>query len=121
MNCGRARVSRALFFVHARKWLTVIPREHIHFMFLEDLITDVTGSARAILKFLDLDTSITAKPAVIKKVADSCGKNPQKKVDYKNNPKLQMRQDTRDLLRMFFEPFNMLLARLLGRTLPFVS
>ena len=35
-------------------------------------------------------------------------------VDYKHDPRLQMREDTRQILEEFFQPYNQMLAELLG-------
>jgi hypothetical protein len=42
------------------------------------------------------------------------GSNQQRAVDYKNDPRLAMRNDTREILRSFFRPYNQMLADLLG-------
>ena len=45
------------------------------------------------------------------------GCEPQKNIqpiEYHKNPSLQMRTDTRSILRKFFAPFNKMLSELLG-------
>ena len=43
-----------------------------------------------------------------------CGNHQQKTIDYKHNPRLVMRNDTRQILIEFFKPYNQMLANLPG-------
>ena len=110
--CGRTRLEMGLYYFHARKWLSVIPRERIHFFTLEELATqDIKDTAKVILNHLELSTDDDD----MHKFADiNCHENPQHKIDYKNDPKLKMREGTRQILEEFFKPYNRLLADLLG-------
>ena len=111
-SCGRTRLEMVLYYVHTRKWLSVIPREQIYFLTLEELIgNDLKKTARDVLSFLDLD------PAPLKQfnaLNIQCAKNQQQTLDYKNDHKLMMRNDTRQILEKFLEPYNRMLADLLG-------
>ena len=109
-SCGTTRLEIALYYVHTRKWLSVVPRERIHFFTLEELITvDLTHTAKMILDFLEIpmtDDSYNFQDIV-------CNENKQEKIDYKRDPRLQMREDTRQILEEFFQPYNQMLADLL--------
>lgn len=110
--CGRSRIEMGLYYTHIHKWLTVIPRENMLFLTLEKLTAQPRDVAKKILDFLQLPE----REAIFKKVAQislSCSKNSQDSINYKHNPKLKMREDTRSMLIKFFQPFNRLLSELL--------
>jgi hypothetical protein len=111
-NCGRTRLEMGLYYFHARRWLSVVPRSRIHFFTLEevgtgdlratvDVITDFLELPRATAD-LDLDTDL------------QCNENSQHVIDYKSDPRLKMREDTKQILVKFFQPYNQMLAELLG-------
>lgn len=106
-GCGRSRVAMGLYYVHVKKWLSVVSRDRLLFLTLQGLAEHPVENARMIQGFLGL------KPngAVVKHSVDSCNENTQSSV-YRHNPKLQMRNDTRLLLERFYYPFNSLLADL---------
>ena len=109
--CGRSRLEMGLYYFHARKWLSVIPRERIRFFTLEELATqDIKDTAKVILDFLEipLPTSDVNFNAI------NCNENAQHTIDYKNDPRLKMRKDTRHILEEFLKPYNRMLADLLG-------
>ena len=107
--CGRSRLEMGLYYVHTRKWLSVVPRERIHFFTLEELATqDVKRSARVILDFLEIPSADIDLPDT------DCNENTQERIDYRHDPGLQMREDTRQILEEFFQPYNRMLADLLG-------
>ena len=109
--CGRTRLEMGLYYVHARKWLSVVPRERIHFFTLEELATqDLKHTAKVIVDFLEIDSGDLKMHNLLD---IQCNKNQQKGIDYKNNPRLMMRNDTRQILREFFKPYNQMLANLL--------
>ena len=108
-TCGRSRLEMGLYYVHTRKWLSVVPRERIHFFTLEELATqDVKHSARVILDFLEIPSNNIDLPDM------NCNENTQTKIDYRHDPGLQMREDTKQILEEFFQPYNRMLADLLG-------
>ena len=116
-NCGRSRVSMAMYYVHIRKWLSVLPRDRLLVIVLEELIQDFQQAAHKVLTFLDLDTSAASSESTVNRIAHSCNENSQTTIDYKHNPKLQMRSDTLTLLERFFFPFDSLLAELVDKDL----
>ena len=110
--CGRTRLEMGLYYVHTCKWLSVVPRERILFFTLEELaIQDLKHSAKVIVDFLEIESGDLKMHDLLD---IQCNKNQQKGIDYKNNPRLVMRNDTRQILREFFEPYNQMLANLLG-------
>ena len=110
--CGRTRLEMGLYYVHARKWLSVVPRERILFFTLEELATqDLKHSAKVIVDFLEIDSGDLKMHNLLD---IHCSKNQQKGIDYKHNPRLMMRNDTRQILIEFFKPYNQMLANLLG-------
>ena len=109
-NCGRSRVAMGLYYVHVRKWLSVVPKKRFLFLTLEELIDNPSRVSQDILGFIDMPhiSELTAK-----EVYRSCGENKQTVIDYKHDTRLQMRADTRVLLEEFYQPFNAKLAELL--------
>ena len=111
-DCGRTHLEMGFYYVHARKWLSVLPREKILFFTLEDLVQrDVKQFALEVLDFLELDSSVLKSYS---KIDVQCKKNNQQVVDYKHDPRLVMRNDTKQLLVDFYHPYNQMLANLLG-------
>ena len=98
-----------LYYVHTRKWLSIVPREQIRFFTLEELVTrDLKYTAKVILDFLDFgDFKVHGS-------LSNCRQNEQSAIDYKHDPRLMMRNDTRQILVEFFKPYNQMLANLLG-------
>ena len=105
-KCGQVEISMALYYIHVKKWISIVPCERFLFLKLEELSTNINQNAKQIWKFLGVDPLFD-----IKSLAKA---EEQTKVDYKNNPHLAMRNDTRDLLQRFFHPYNRMLAELLG-------
>ena len=111
-KCGRTRLEMGLYYVHARRWLSVLPRERIHFFTLEELATqDLRQTGKVILDFLEIPSTNN----IIREFEHiDCNENQQTVVDYKHDPRLKMREDTKQILVEFFRPFNQMLADLLG-------
>ena len=110
-NCGRSRLEMGLYYFHVRKWLSVVPRSKIHFFTLEEVAhQDVRVTADVIVDFLELPR---ATGDLDSDDDMQCNENSQNVVDYKNDPRLKMRNDTRQILVEFFQPYNRMLADLL--------
>ena len=105
-KCGETVLERALYYIYIQKWLSVIPRERFLFLTLEELSRDWNQTTNRLWKFIGVSSFAVNK----------CTKatNKQKAVDYTNDPRLAMRNDTRDILKGFFRPYNQRLANLLG-------
>ena len=105
-KCGQVAIPMALYYIHIQKWLSVVPRERFLFLTLEELSTDPHQTVKQVWDFLGVSAffDIDSIPKGVE----------QTKVDYKNNPLLAMRNDTRHLLKRFFRTYNLMLAELLG-------
>ena len=113
-NCGFTALARGLYFIHVRKWLSIVSRDRFHFLVMEDLIQNLSQNSRDILEFLDLNTDIASNTGFIEKAASDCKSVALVSSIYKHDPRLKMRKDTRRILESFYEPFNSLLFNLLG-------
>ena len=56
-----------------------------------------------VLDFLELDSSVLKSYS---KIDVQCKENNQQVVDYKHDPRLVMRNDTKQLLVDFYRPYN---------------
>lgn len=110
MSCGNSDIQWA-HYVHIRRWLSIIPRERFLFLKSEDLFKNFGQVVMDIAKFLDLATF--ASPDIIKKVERSVKQCFTGAQDYKKDPRLHMRSDTKEILEAFYLPFNQLLDDLL--------
>ena len=108
-KCGRVRLEVGFYYYHIRRWLAVIPREQFFFVTIEDLHSKITVESQRLSDFLGLNMQIFEQSIMV----DSKCMNVQSLYDYRNDPALQMRDDTKQLLYKFFEPFNQKLAELL--------
>ena len=106
-------VHLAVYFAHVRRWLSVVPRDRFLFLKFEELVKNPSQGALSLLKFLNLDTKVASNEQVIEEIVSSCSRNPQVGINYRDDPQLQMREDTRTMLENFYHPFNSLLAQLL--------
>ena len=119
-KCGRTRIAMGMYFVHIRKWLSVVAKDRFIFLTLEDLAENATQVMSNILNKLELRiTSEYMRYSVMAK--QSCSTNSQSSVNYKRDHRLQMRADTRTMLDIFYHPFNQQLGDLLNWTIPWIS
>ena len=95
-KCGRTRLE---MWFHTHKCLSIIPRSRIHFFTLEEAVT-----ADIIIDFLELPRP--RGRTVLDKKYLQCNENSQNTVDYKNDLRLQMRPNTRQILEEFIQPYN---------------
>ena len=105
-ECGNTLMYEALYYVHLQKWLSVIPRERFLFLTLEELLKNWNQTTNRLWQFICI-SSFTVSTCTEKT-------NKQKAVDYRNDRRLAMRNDTREILKGFFRPYNQRLADLLG-------
>ena len=110
-QCGRVRLEVGFYYYYIRRWLAVIPREQFLFLTTEELRDDLKGVSHSLSDFLELGLKLK-HPYAVNQDEDTC-KNTQSLFDYRNDPELWMRNDTRTLLYQFFDPFNQMLAELL--------
>ena len=107
-ECGGIKIYKALYYVHIQKWLSVIPRERFLFLTLEELSGNLKQTTNRLWKFIGV-SSFTINKHICTQAT-----NKQNAVDYTNDPRLVMRNDTREILKGFFRPYNQRLADLLG-------
>ena len=110
-GCGRVHLETAFYYYYIRRWLAVLPREQFLFVKTEELEDDLFGVTESLNNFLELGLYVT-KEFTSDAEKNKC-KHDQLKFNYRKDPLLQMRNDTRDLLYKFFNPFNQKLAELL--------
>ena len=97
----------ALYYIHIQKWLSVAPRERFLFLTMEELSENDYHTGNQIWSFLKVPP--LPRDHKVRRII-----NKQVIIDYKNDPRLAMRKDTREILKSFFQPYNQLLADLLG-------
>ena len=102
-RCGNTRMGEALYFVHVKKWLSVVPRERFTFLRLEDLSSDIATTMTKVWDFIGVPPSENYAKLL---VARENVLHDQRQVDYKHNPKMMMWNSTRELLVKFFHPYN---------------
>ena len=109
---GRSRVEMGLFYTHIRKLLTVVPRDKVMVLTLEQLVKEPEVIAKQMLNFLGYPSPKRILNEV-KLITHTCNKNSQETIPYKHDPQLKMREDTKSMILKFYKPFNSLLANLL--------
>ena len=104
-----------IYYAHVRKWLSIVPRNRFMFLTLEELGSNFEQNiVHDLLEFLSVRTDISSNHEMMKQIANSCAQNSQASVNYKHDPRLRMRSDTKLMLEEFYRPFNSLLVDLLG-------
>ena len=111
-SCGRVRLEKGFYHLHIRKWLALFPREQFLFIIAEDLKAEKEIVGERILEFLGPNLHSGATQRVASRGSSFCG-NVQKYYNYHSDPRLWMRNDTRQILTAFFKPYNRQLAILL--------
>ena len=106
------KIAEGLYYMHFRKWLSIVSKEDFLFLTIENLSQDPRGSVRLVQHFLGLSTSFIDN---IIMAGQTCDKNKQLILNYHKKTSLQMRGDTKQLLKTFYSPFNMLLFELIGK------
>ncbi len=106
LPCGNTKLYIGLYCIHIQKWLSVVPQSRFLFLTLEELSADTNGAMAKVWDFLDFP-HMSLHPV-------TKSQNQQVKVDYRHNPQLAMREDTRILMDEFFAPYNRMLAHLIG-------
>ena len=101
-----------LYYTHIRKLLTVVPRDKVMVLTLEQLVKEPEVIAKQMLNFLGYPSPKRILNEV-KLITHTCNKNSQETIPYKHDPQLKMREDTKSMILKFYKPFNSLLANLL--------
>ena len=103
--CGQTALYKAFYYIHIQKWLNVVPRERFLFLTLEELSSNLNRVANGVWKFIGISPL---------KLNPKDDENRQIAIDYQNDPRLVMRNDTREIFDKFLHPYNQMLADLLG-------
>ncbi len=110
-------IHRGIYYVHVRKWLSVLPRDRILFVTLETLKKEPAKIASQVLDLFEINGERNKLPLtdkVVKNITSDCSTNSKGLIDYKHSPDIKnMLKETEVLLKKFFVPFNKLLAELL--------
>ena len=101
------RVGVSLYYVHVAKWLRVVSRERMLFLRTEDLEKCPYSLLQKVWKFLQVSMQSPYE------LSDVLFGHANSNRDTVTNG-IQMLPETRNILRDFFKPFNIQLARLLG-------
>jgi len=107
LPCGRTTISLAMYYIHIRKWLSVTSRDRFLFLTMEEVIKNTEALRKKLWEFMGYNGEY--KPVK----ASSCTQM-RNKNHYQSDPRLKMRNDTEMILKNFFQPYNQMLAELLG-------
>ena len=113
--CGEVTIYYGIYYIHVRKWLSLVRRDRLFVLTLEEVNQFPGKIANDTLRFLDLKP-LNGKEVdkFAKDIMKTGDKYTQQVINYKSDPKLFMRADTRLALETFYHPFNTLLAELLN-------
>jgi len=103
-----------IYYPHVLKWLSTVPKDRLLIISLEKLLANPLKMAKKLIDFAQPNNPVVMSQDSVGSVVESCGSNPQLIVDYKHNSRLAMREDTVELLKTFFQPFNKELFKLLN-------
>ncbi len=110
-------IHRGIYYVHVRKWLSVLPRDRILFVRLETLKKEPAKIASQVLDLFEINGERNKLPLtdeVVRNITADCSTNSDGLIDYKHSPDIKnMLKETKVMLKKFFVPFNKLLAELL--------
>jgi len=107
LPCGRTRISLAMYYVHIRKWLSVTSRDRFLFLTTEEVKKNTEALRKKLWEFVGYTGEYKWPKA-------SACKGMRNINSYQSDPQLKMRNDTEMILKNFFQPYNRMLAELLG-------
>ena len=110
-TCGRTRLEIGIYFVHVQKWLSVVPWDRFLFLTMEELSNQTEKVANRIWMFLNVSPLSKSVQRAMTHYTRAI--HQQQTVDYRHNEEFAMRNDTRELLLKFFQPYNQKLAKLI--------
>lgn len=108
-RCGVAALQMAVYYIHFIKWFSVIPRENFYISTYEEFFTNPELETTKVWNFLQL-------PKLFIKHNKWKNKHINENKLYKK-PHLKMLTKTRKMLKKFFHPFNVKLAKIIERDL----
>ena len=108
LKCGRTRLEMGIYYVHVQKWLSIVPQEHFLFLTMEEVSVNLQEVGSKLWQFIGIPGKFEGLHQF------ESDKNEQTTINYRDDPRLHIRQETENLLRDFFQPSNQKLAHLLG-------
>ena len=102
-TCTDVSIGISLYYFHLERWLSVFPREQFLFLKTEEVFANTTSALKDVWQFLN-----QSEPAA--RNIDNIHK--EKFGRYQG--KFEMWPETREMLSLFFQPYNDRLAELLG-------
>ena len=115
-RCAMIGFSMYMYIIHVRRWLSVSKQPNkFYFLTLNDTSDSITV-ARRVFQLMDISLPVNFDDVARQAYTECQRRKNTQKINYSSDPALQMRQDTRTLLKRFFTPFNQMLSQLLGDT-----
>ena len=115
-RCAKIGFNMYMYFIHVRRWLSATEQpERFYFLTLNDTSDSITV-ARRVFQLMDISLPINFNEVVRQAYTECQRRKNTQKISYSSDPALQMRQDTRMILKSFFAPFNQMLSQSLGDT-----
>ncbi len=113
-GCGGVgdKLTTGLYYFHLKKWLQFYPRKQFLFLRIEDFSTDPYRFISEITTFLGIHS-------ITREQAEKFGSNHSNRRQIFGagpNTELSMRNETKELLKEFYAPYNHLLADLIHDT-----
>lgn len=112
-RCAKIGFNMYMYFIHVRRWLSATERDKFYFLTLNDTGDSVTV-ARRIFQLMGIRPPMDLEEVAREAYTECQRRKNTQKISYSSDPALQMREDTRTLLKRFFAPFNEMLSQLLG-------
>ena len=111
-ECGGVgyRITVSIYYIHLLKWLQFYPKEHFLFLRMEDMSINPQEFMNNITDFLEI-TPVSEGTAVKLLSKET---NVQKLQELDPFTELQMKDKSKELLKEFYKPYNILLADLIG-------
>ena len=112
-DCTDLRLGIGLYYYHIVKWLNVVPKKNFLFLRTEDLATDPYSVMEQVWRFLGIKTqSKKSFKRLLEKSSEWNSNDWIKSKKYKES--FSMLPETVEILNIFYQPHNELLAQLLS-------
>ena len=105
--CKGPRIGLSLYYYHIIRWMNVLPKKQIYLLRTEDFLEDPHREMIGVYKFLGLSPPEKWMTELNSKNINTWIKSAAYKKDF------EMPDNTRQMLRKFFKPYNEMLSRLL--------
>ena len=107
LACGKSRIGVSLYYFHVVKWLSVFPRDQLLFLTVEELAEDSYSVASSAWEFIGLDPLPKSKYRPVVSNTNNWITSDKYKDSFKMWP------ETKEILDVFFRPYNERLAKVL--------